>query len=130
MDKNDRRWTIRRFISNNNNNDKDGIIAARNNIPYQREIIRKHNNYEKVEHISPEQPYRLKPENGAQITKDNPGDIFFELNHISPCISPEGNGENHAQNEHFRRSGDTGDICYNKLLSFTLPLPYSLFFGI
>ena len=41
------------------------------------EIIRKQNNYEKVEHISPEQPYRLKPENRAQITRDNPGDMYL-----------------------------------------------------
>ena len=67
--------------------------------------------YEKNEHISPEQPYRLKPENCAQITRDNSGDMSFDVNHISPCISPEENGENCAQNEQLRRSGDTGDIC-------------------
>jgi hypothetical protein len=106
LDKSDRQWTIRKFITNNNN----GIIAARNNILYQREIIRKQN-YEKVEHISPEQPYRLKPENRAQIARDNPGDMSFNVNHISPCISPEKNGENRAQIASDRRSGDTGDIC-------------------
>ena len=45
-----------------------------NNILYQQDIIRKQN-YPKVEHISPEQPYRLKPENCAPIAKDNTGDI-------------------------------------------------------
>jgi hypothetical protein len=63
------------------------------------------------EHISPRQPYRLKPENRARIIKDRSGDISFEPNHISPCISPEENSENHAQHEKLRRSGDTGDIC-------------------
>ena len=53
----------------------------------------------------------LSPENRAQITKDNPSYMSFELNHISPCISSEENSENHAQNELLRRSGDTGDIC-------------------
>jgi hypothetical protein len=36
--------------------------------------------------ISLEQPYSLNPENRAQITKDNPGDISFVINHISPCM--------------------------------------------
>ena len=113
LDNSDRQWTIRRFIINNYN-DIDAIIAARNNILYQHAIIRKLN-YGKVEQISPEQPYRLKPENRAQVTRDNPddtpGDMSVEVNHISPCISPEENGENRAQNERLRRSGDTGDIC-------------------
>jgi DNA polymerase elongation subunit (family B) len=108
LDKSDRQWTIRRFITNDNNN---GIIAVRNNILYQREIIRKQDNYEKVEHISPEQPYRLKAENCAQTIRDNPGDMSFGVNNMSHCISPEENGENPAQNEQLRRSGDTGDIC-------------------
>jgi hypothetical protein len=38
--------------------------------------------------ISPASPDRLKPDNYAQVTKDNPGDMSFELNNISPCISP------------------------------------------
>jgi hypothetical protein len=49
--------------------------------------------------------YRLNPENRAQITKDNLGDISFELYHISPCISPEENGKNDTQNEQLRRLG-------------------------
>ena len=65
----------------------------------------------KSEHISPEQPYHLNPENRAENTRDNPGDTSFDINHISPCISPEENAENRAQNEELRRSGDTGDIC-------------------
>ena len=64
-----------------------------------------------TEHISPEQPYRLNPENRAQNTRDSSGDIPFEPNHISPCISPKENAINRAQNEQLRRSGDTGDIC-------------------
>jgi hypothetical protein len=35
----------------------------------------------------------------------------LDVNHISPCISHEGNGENGAQNKQLRRSGDRGDIC-------------------
>ena len=109
LDKSERQWTIRRVVTNNDDN--NGItIAARNNILYQQQIIGKQN-YLKVEHISPEQPYRLNPENRAQVTRDNPGDASgnmpFDVNHISP----EENGENHAQNEQLRRSGDTGDIC-------------------
>ncbi|HEY7082527.1 MAG TPA: hypothetical protein VH500_22790 [Nitrososphaeraceae archaeon] len=50
------------------------------------------------EQISPEQPYRLKSENCAQITKDNQGDMSFEPNHISPCVSPEENTKNRPQN--------------------------------
>ena len=82
------------------------------------------------EHISPEQPYRLNPENRAQITKDNPGDISFDINHVSPCISPEENAENRAQNEQLRRSGDTGDICSQHIIVITVTLPDSLSFGI
>jgi hypothetical protein len=83
LDKNDRQWIIRRLVTNNDD-DNGIVIADRNNILYQQQIIRKHN-YENVEHVSPEQPYRLKPENCAQITKDNPcdtsGDICFDVNH-------------------------------------------------
>jgi hypothetical protein len=57
----------------------------------------------------------LRPENRAQITRDSscdtPGDIYVNANNISPCISPEENAENLAQNKQSRRSGDTGDIC-------------------
>jgi hypothetical protein len=56
----------------------------------------------KIEHISPEQPYRLNHENRAQITRDNPGDMSFDINHILHCISPEENSENRAQNEQLR----------------------------
>jgi hypothetical protein len=39
------------------------------------------------------QPYRLRPDNHAQVAKDNQGDISgdkpFDVNNISPCISPE-----------------------------------------
>jgi hypothetical protein len=79
-------------------------------IVYQQQIIGKQN-YPEVEHISPEQPYRLSSENRAQFTKNNSGDMSFGPNHISPCISPEENAQNRAQNEKLRRSGDTGDIC-------------------
>jgi hypothetical protein len=71
---------------------------------------------EESEHISSEQPYRLKPENRAQITKYNPGDMSLKLNHISP----EENAENSAQNEQFRRSGDTGDICSQRIIVITI----------
>ena len=37
--------------------------------------------------------------------------MSFGVNNMSHCISPEENGENCAQNEQLRRSGDTGDIC-------------------
>jgi hypothetical protein len=37
--------------------------------------------------------------------------MSFGINHISPCISPEENGKNRAQNKQLRRSGDTGGIC-------------------
>jgi hypothetical protein len=67
--------------------------------------------FAEIEHISPEQPYRLNFENRAQITNDDPGDMYFDEEHVSPCISPEENAENSAQNEQLRRSGDSGDIC-------------------
>jgi hypothetical protein len=42
--------------------------------------------------MSPEQPYRLEHENYAQITRDisgdTSGDMRFNMNHVSPCISP------------------------------------------
>ncbi len=105
------------------------IIAARNNILYQQQIIKKQN-YGKVEHISPEQPYRLKPENRAQVTIDNQGDtsgdMHLDINRISPCISPEENGENCAQNEQLRRSGDTGDICSSLFTTIQTKLPKEL----
>ena len=85
LDKSNRQWTIRKLTDINH----DGIgipITSRNNVLYQQEIIRKQN-YLKFEHISPEQPYRLNHECCAQIVSDNPGDISFEPNHISPCIS-------------------------------------------
>ena len=72
------------------------------------------------EHISPEQPYRLNAENRAKITIDNPGDISLELNHISPCISPEENAKNRAQNRQLRRSGDSGDICLQHIIVVTM----------
>jgi hypothetical protein len=62
LDKSDRQWAIKRLVTNNGNGI---IIAARNNILYQQAIVRRQN-YPKVEHISPEQPYRLKSENRAQ----------------------------------------------------------------
>jgi hypothetical protein len=43
----------------------------------------------------------------------------FEPNHISPCISPEENAENRAQNEQLRRSGDSGDICSQRIIVIT-----------
>jgi hypothetical protein len=80
----------------------------------------------KFEHISPEQPYRLNPENRAQITKDNPGDtsgdMSFNVNHIPPCISPEENAEIRAQNEQLRRSVDTGDICLQHIIAITVTI--------
>jgi DNA polymerase elongation subunit (family B) len=113
LDKSDRQWTIRKLIDINHDNN-GVIIATRNNVLYQQVIIRKQN-YPKAEHISPEQPYRLNPENCAQITRDSPGDtpcdMSFDLNHTSPCVSPEENTKCRAQNEKLRRSGDTGDIC-------------------
>jgi hypothetical protein len=43
------------------------------------------------EHTSPEQPYQMSPENRAQITKDNPGDIscdmHLDVNHILIVIT-------------------------------------------
>jgi hypothetical protein len=78
-----------------------------------------------VEHISPEQPYRLNHENCAQIISDNPGDISFEPNQILPWISSEENAENRAQNKQLRRSGDTGDICLQHI-NCHYPIPYSL----
>jgi hypothetical protein len=36
--------------------------------------------------------------------------MSFDINHVSPCVSPEEDGENLAQNEKLRRSGDSGDI--------------------
>jgi DNA polymerase I len=108
-DKSNRQWTIRRLTDINHDNNGI-IIAAKNNILYQQQIIRKQN-YPKVEHISPEQPYRLNSEDRAQITRDNPGDISIVSNNVSPCILPEENTQNHAQNEQLRRSGDSGDIC-------------------
>jgi DNA polymerase elongation subunit (family B) len=133
LNKSDRQWTIRRFITNNNYNynnyNNNAIIASKNNILYQQAIVRKQN-YLKVEQISPEQPYRLKPDNRAQITKGNLGDISgdrsFELNHISPCISPEDNADNRAQNEQLRRSGDTGDICSLSSQNYQTKLPKEL----
>lgn len=62
LDKSDRQWTIKRLVTNNDNGI---IIATRNNMLYQQQIIRKQN-YPKVEHISPEQPYLLEAENRAQ----------------------------------------------------------------
>ncbi|HJT47450.1 MAG TPA: DNA polymerase domain-containing protein [Nitrososphaeraceae archaeon] len=122
LDKSNRQWTIRK-LADINRNGNGIIITGRNNMLYQQQIIRKQN-YPKVEHISPEQPYRLNPENRAQITRDNQGDISgdisFEPNHIPPCISPEQNSENRAQNDCFRRSDDTGDICS---LSSSLQIP-------
>ncbi|HEY7079595.1 MAG TPA: DNA polymerase domain-containing protein [Nitrososphaeraceae archaeon] len=107
LDKSDRQWTIRRLGDINNNGI---IITSRNNILYQQQIIRKQN-YPKVEYISPEQPYRLKSENHAHLTRDNPSNMFFDINHISSYVSPERDGENLSQNGQLRRSGDTGDIC-------------------
>jgi DNA polymerase elongation subunit (family B) len=109
LDKNNRQWTIRK-LADINHESNGIIITGRNNILYQQQIIR-NQTYQKVEHISPEQPYRLNPENCAQIISDNPGHISFEPNHISPFISPEQNAKNPAQNEQLRRSGDSGDIC-------------------
>jgi DNA polymerase I len=118
LDKSDRQWTIRRFVSNEDNGI---IIVARNNVLYQQAIVRKQN-YTKVEHISPERPYRLKPGDCAPVSIDNSynssGDISFDVNHVSPCISPEENGENRAQNRHIRRSGDSGDICLPSLQNY------------
>ena len=64
--------------------------------------------------------YRLNPENRAQNTRDKPGDISFEPDHIPPCISPEENAENRAQNEQLRRSGYSGDICSQCIIVFTM----------
>ena len=79
-------------LQNTDINNNGIIITARNNTLYQQQIIRKQN-YPKVEHISPEQPYRLNPDNCTEITKINLVDISLELN----CISPEENEEIIAQ---------------------------------
>ncbi|MGA7900646.1 MAG: hypothetical protein WCA39_17500, partial [Nitrososphaeraceae archaeon] len=77
--------------------------------------ISRQNNNGKVEHISPERPYRLNLGNRAQVTIDNQGgtsgDLHLDTDRISPCISHEENSENCAQNGQLRRSDDTGDIC-------------------
>ena len=62
------------------------------------------------------------PENCAQITRDNSGDISFDINHISPCISPEENAENRAKNKQLRRSGDIGDICLQHMIVITVTI--------
>lgn len=63
------------------------------------------------------QPYRLRVENHAQVTKDNQGDMSLELNRLQPCISPGQKAENRAQNAQLRRSGDTGDNCSQHITS-------------
>jgi hypothetical protein len=64
--------------------------------------------------------YRLNPGNRAQYTRDSSGNISFEPDHIPPCISPEQDTENRAQNEQSRRSGDQAIFVYNTLLSFII----------
>ena len=127
LNKSDRQWTIRRFDRHNDNNEI--IIATRNNILYQQQII-KSRIIGKVEHISPERPYRLNLDNRAQVTIDNQGDtsgdLHLDTNRISPCISPEENSENRAQNGQLRRSGDTGDICSLSLHNYQAKLPKEL----
>jgi hypothetical protein len=48
--------------------------------------------------------------------------MSFDLNHISPSISPEENAQNRAQNEELRRSGDTGDICSQRIIVITVTI--------
>jgi hypothetical protein len=58
------------------------------------------------------------------------GDMPSDVNHISPCISPEENAENRAQNEQLRRSDDTGDICSQRCHHLDhYPILYSLEYG-
>jgi hypothetical protein len=42
--------------------------------------------------------------------------MSFEPDHIPPCISPEENTKNRAQNEQLRRSDYTGDICLQYII--------------
>ncbi len=48
----------------------------------------------------------LNHENRAQITRDisgdASGDMCFNMNHISPCVSPDENAKNRAQNGQLR----------------------------
>lgn len=72
LDKSNRQWTIRRFVTSEDNGIT--VVAARKNVLYQQAIVRKQN-YTEVKHISPEQPYRLKPGDCAQITRDISGNV-------------------------------------------------------
>jgi hypothetical protein len=54
---------------------------------------------------------------------DIPTEMFLlKLNHISPCISPEENAKNRAQNEQLRRSGDIGDVCSQHIIVITVTI--------
>jgi hypothetical protein len=83
-------------------------------------IIQSNRSFIESDHISPEQPYRLNTGNLSQNTIDNPGDIYIDANHVSPCISPEENTKNRAQNEQLRRSGDAGDIGSQRIISIII----------
>jgi len=48
-----------------------------------------------------------------------PGDISVELNHMLLTISSEENPESRVQYEQLRRSGDTGDICSQHIMSLS-----------
>ena len=49
--------------------------------------------------------------------------MSFDINQISP----EENSENRAQNEELRRSGDTGDICLQRIIVINVTI--TRFFG-
>jgi hypothetical protein len=48
--------------------------------------------------------------------------MSFDINQISPCISPEQNAENHAQYEQLRRSGDTGGIFIQHIIIIAITI--------
>ena len=66
-----------------------------------------------IRKISPESPVPLEDPNQARFELENPGDMTGDIstiNKISPDISPEDKGQNHAQKDKSGDSGYTGDI--------------------
>jgi hypothetical protein len=66
----------------------------------------------KIRKISPKSPVSLADEKQARFEVENPGDIAWDNNTLSPDIPPAADSQNHAQNENSGDSGDTGDIIH------------------
>jgi hypothetical protein len=73
-----------------------------------------------IQKISSEQPVSPEDRNQAQLHLENPGDIAWDNDPISPDISPAANSQNHAQNHQSGDTGYTGDIIHTS--SSSLPI--------